>query len=34
LHPNRKGVPAEIRSAKLRKEKHVPVYKYRLMIRK
>jgi hypothetical protein len=32
LHQNRKGVPAEIKSAKLKKGEHVSVYKARLMI--
>jgi hypothetical protein len=34
LHQNRKGVSAEIKSSKLKKGKHVSVYKDRLMIMK
>jgi hypothetical protein len=34
LHKNRKGVPAEIKTAKLKKGKHVSVYKDRLIIMK
>jgi hypothetical protein len=32
LRRNRKGIPAEIKSAKLKKGEHVTVYKDRLMI--
>jgi hypothetical protein len=32
LHQNRKGVPAEIKSKKLKKGGYVSVYKYKIMI--
>jgi hypothetical protein len=34
LHQNRKGVPVEVRSAKLKAGEPVSVYTYRLMIMK
>jgi hypothetical protein len=34
LHQNRKGVPAEIKSSKLKKKEHVSIYKDRLLIMK
>jgi hypothetical protein len=34
LSQNRKCVPAEVKSTKLKKGEHVPVYKDRLMIMK
>jgi hypothetical protein len=34
LHQNRKGVPAEIKDAKVTKGEHVSVYKDRLMVMK
>jgi hypothetical protein len=34
LHQNKKGVPAEIRNAKLKKREHVSIYKDRLLIMK
>jgi hypothetical protein len=34
LHQNRKGVPAEIKGAKLKKVEHISIYEDRLMTMK